>query len=213
MQDYLKALYKLQKDGPVSTTDLAKEIGVSGASVTGMLKRLSKLNLVDYNSYKGARLTETGEKMALEILRFHRLLELFLRTKLNFPLEKVHDEACRLEHCVSDEFAERIDELMGRPRFDPHGHPIPTKDGKIVEIDEVPLTDADVGSFYSISRICDTEPQILSYFEDNRYLPGSFMKIIEKSPFKGPITVEIDGKEKIIGYEVASKIFVSKKKD
>ncbi len=210
IQDYLKAIYKLQKDEPVSTTELSKELGVSGASVTGMLKRLATMGFVDYNSYHGAKLTPAGEKVALETIRFHRLLELYLKEHLGFPLEKVHEEACRLEHFISQEFIERISQILGDPKFDPHGHPIPSKAGTIEYPNEEPLTEAQTNKNYIISHLEDDDPELLGYLESLNILPGVEIKVLEKKPFHGPIIIESNKNQHILGYEVASKIFVNK---
>ena len=156
VQDYLKTIYKLQDiEDVVSTTSIAKEMNISGASVTGMLKKLSAMKLVDYNSYKGVRLTDDGVKIALEILRHHRLLELYLKESLGFSLAKVHDEACRLEHYVSDEFVEKIDSLLGRPQYSPLGNPIPSKDGVLPDNSSTSLVNVDLNKNYKIKRISD----------------------------------------------------------
>ena len=208
VQDYLKAIFKLETGGLVSTTEIAKEMNVSGASVTGMLKRLSSMNLVEYNSYKGVKLTKTGEKISLEIIRHHRLLELYLKEIMGFPLDKVHDEACRLEHYISDEFGDKIDKMLGSPTFDPHGHPIPSKDGQLPESKEIQLTEAIGGNKVIIKRLSDEDKKLLAYLEERNLIPGIELSVIEKAPFNGPITALKDGKSEIIGHEIAKKIFV-----
>ncbi len=208
VQDYLKTIYKLEESGPVSTTKIAKELNISGASVTGMLKRLASMGMVDYNSYKGVKLTTNGEKIALEILRHHRLLELYLKEMLGFSLEKVHDEACRLEHHISAEFLQKIDDLLGNPEFDPHGHPIPQKDGILPEHDEIPLLEIDPGKTVNISRLADNDPEMLAYFESQGLIPKVSIQVIEKAPFNGPITVKLNGDNKILGNEIARNIYV-----
>ncbi|MFH1052734.1 MAG: metal-dependent transcriptional regulator [bacterium] len=211
VQDYVKTIYKLQADGLVSTTDISREMKVSGASVTGMIKRLAEMKLVHYSSYKGVKLTEAGDKIALEIIRHHRLLELYLREELGFSLDKVHDEACRLEHFISEEFAEKITDIMGDPKFDPHGHPIPTKDGKLPFYEELMLTEANENTRVMIRRLGDSDPKLLEYLEKSGLLPGVILKVVEKAPFNGPITIILNGKEKIIGHEVAKNLFVEVK--
>ena len=208
VQDYLKTIFKLQVRGPVSTTEIAKELKVSGASVTGMLKRLAGMAMVDYNSYKGVKLTEKGEKIALEIIRHHRLLELYLKEMLDFPLEKVHEEACRLEHYVSKEFVDKITELLGNPKFDPHGHPIPTKDGELNKSNEKSLVEIEVGKEVQISRLADDDSKMLAYLEDLNLVPTEMLKIIEKAPFNGPLTLKFNNQEIIIGNKVARNIFI-----
>ncbi len=212
IQDYLKTIYKLQYDekteDTVTTTAIANELNISGASVTGMLKRLSTMGLVNYNSYKGVTLTESGKKIALEIIRHHRLLELYLKDVLGFSLEKVHDEACRLEHHISEEFLDKIDELLGNPEFDPHGHPIPTKKGEIPDSDEPPLFTIEPGSEVIIKRLSDENTDMLAYFEKLGLMPQVKLKVLDKAPFHGPLTIEFNDKEHIIGYELARSIFV-----
>jgi len=180
---------------------------VSGASVTGMLKRLAQMNLVEYNSYKGVVLTDAGNKVALEIIRFHRLLETYLKEKLDFPLEKIHEEACRLEHFISDEFIEKITEQLGDPKFDPHGHPIPRKDGTIPHFQEQTLPHLEPGN-YTISRLNDEDPELLAYLENMSLIPGTEFTLLEKEPFNGPIKIKYLNHEKILGYEVAGNIWV-----
>lgn len=209
VQDYLKTIYKLQEiEDIVSTTSIAKEMNISGASVTGMLKRLAAMKLVDYNSYRGVRLTEDGTKIALEILRHHRLLELYLKESLGFSLAKVHDEACRLEHYVSEEFVEKIDELLGHPQYSPLGNPIPSKDGVLPDNSSIPLTTAELNKNYRIKRISDENTEMVDYFEKMGMLPGVEIKVLTKAPFNGPMTIVYNDHEEIIGYEVGHNIFV-----
>ncbi len=211
VQDYVKTIYKLQVDGLVSTTDISREMKVSGASVTGMIKRLAEMKLVHYSSYKGVKLSETGEKIALEIIRHHRLLELYLKEELGFSLDKVHDEACRLEHYISEEFAEKITDILGDPKFDPHGHPIPTKDGMLPHYDELMLTDVEENTKVLIRRLGDSDPKLLEYLEKSGLTPGVELTVVEKGPFNGPITVLKNDYQKIIGHEVAMNLFVEVK--
>lgn len=208
VQDYLKVIYKFQDKGSVSTTLIADELNVTGASVTGMIKRLNQLGLVDYSSYKGVKLTAVGEKIALEILRHHRLLELYLKELMGYSLDKIHDEACNLEHHISQEFADKLDTMLGQPKFDPHGHPIPTKDGKISHINEIPLTQSEIGQIVTISRLNDKNKELLAYLENIELLPNTEIKVVEKGPFNGPVTIDYNGQEKIIGNEIAQNIFV-----
>lgn len=210
VQDYLKIIYKLQEKGPVATTDIAKELNVSGASVTGMLKRLDTMGFVEYNSYKGVKLSPDGEKIALEILRHHRLIELYLKEMMNYPLEKIHDEACRLEHHVSEEFINKVDEILGNPKFDPHGHPIPTKEGDLPLIREYKLSEIEPGNTVTITRISDHDNKLLAYLEEINLIPNIMVSVIEKEPFNGPIKIVYGDKDKIIGNEIAKNIFVVK---
>ncbi len=208
VQDYLKTIYKLQVNGPVPTTEIANELDVSGASVTGMLKRLAGMNLVDYNSYKGVKLTEKGDAHALHIIRQHRLLELYLKEMLGYTLDKVHEEACKLEHFISEEFSDKIAALLGNPKFDPHGHPIPTKDGKIFAHSEIPLSEAEIGKEMTISRLSDNDPNFLNYLEKMDLMPNKQVIVLDIAPFNGPLTIVHNGEEKVIGQELARNIFV-----
>lgn len=208
VQDYLKTIYNLQENGAVSTTEIAKDLNVSGASVTGMLKRLSGMKYVNYHSYKGVTLTAEGERAALDIIRRHRLLELYLKEMLGYSLEKVHEEACRLEHYISEEFGDKIAEQLGNPKYDPHGHPIPSKDGDMPVANEIPLAEVEAGKKVHITRLSDTDPKFLEYMETLGLLPSVLIKVIEKAPFKGPITIIYNDEQKIIGHELAKNVFV-----
>lgn len=210
VQDYLKTIYKLQEsDDTVSTTQIAQELGFTGASVTGMLKRLSAMEFVDYNSYKGVRLTELGTQISLEVLRRHRLLELYLKESLGFSLAKVHDEACRLEHYVSEDFIAKIDEILGFPEYSPLGNPIPSKDGAIPESSNLSLAQAELNKLYHIQRISDDNKEMVAYFEEMKFLPGMEIKLLSRAPFNGPLNIEHNSKENIVGYEIARNIYVS----
>ena len=207
-QDYLKAIYKLQHDGTVSTTELAKEKQVSSASVTNMIKRLSQMGLVEYESYKGVTLTDAGCKIALEIIRHHRLLELYLKEVMGYSWGNMHDEAERLEHHISEEFEDRIDQMLGYPTHDPHGDPIPTRDGQVEDTVRDPLCYGAVGQPFKVQRVSSDNPDLLHYLEDMGLLPGALVEIIEKAPFDGPLTVTIGPEEKTIGFSVAQNVFI-----
>lgn len=211
VQDYLKTIYKFEEsEGLVSTTNIASELGISGASVTGMLKRLSSMGLVDYNSYKGVRLTASGKKIALSIIRHHRLLETFLKVEMGFSLDMIHEEACRLEHHISEYFVDKIDEKLGFPNYDPHGHPIPSVDGELPDSNEVQLHNVTPGFEVTISRLSDHDPEMLAYFENMGLVPNVKLEVLEKAPFSGPITIKYNSENQIIGNEVAKNIFVEK---
>lgn len=209
VEDYLKTIYKLQDRGDtVSTSDIARSMDVSSASVTNMIKRLAQLNLVEYESYRGVTLTDTGEKVALEIIRHHRLLELYLREVMGYPWDKVHEEAEHLEHHISEEFEDKLDELLGYPTHDPHGDPIPTREGEIADVTTDPLTDVPSGQSVRIQRVSDRDPEMLSYLEEIGLLPGTSVEILEKAPFHGPITIRVGASEQVLGHRIASNIFV-----
>src|SRR5687767_6333779 len=164
MEDYLKVAYRLQSDGGAVTTQrLADQLGISGPSVTNMVKRLHELGLVRHTRYHGVELTEAGEKVALEVLRHHRLLELYLAETLGYDWTQVHDEAERLEHHVSDELEKRMDSALGFPTVDPHGDPIPSREGTIAAVPATTLLDLAPGQAARISRVSDRDPAQLRY--------------------------------------------------
>jgi DtxR family Mn-dependent transcriptional regulator len=212
IQNYLKVIYKLEKNlEEASTSDIAKELNISSASVTGMLKRLSAMRLVNYNSYKGVTLTKDGKALALEVIRHHRLIEVYLRQSLGYKLAKIHDEACKLEHYVSKDFIDKITEILDDPEFDPCGHPIPTKDGAMPAKDESSLIDFEPIITATISSLNDENVELLNYLDDVGLLPGKKITLLEKSPYYGPIRLTFDDKEISIGHEVAKMIFIDKK--
>lgn len=209
VEDYLKAIYQLQEEGePVSTSDIARSMDVSSASVTNMVKRLAQLGLLEHESYRGVKLTMTGEKVALEIIRHHRLLELYLREVMGYSWDKIHEEAEHLEHHISEEFEEKLDELLGYPTHDPHGDPIPTREGEIAEITNDPLSDVETGDSVVIQRVSDADPEMLTYLEKIGLLPGTKLTVVEKAPFHGPIKVQLQDAERVVGHRIACNIFV-----
>jgi DtxR family Mn-dependent transcriptional regulator len=174
-----------------------------------MIKRRDSMGLVNYNSYKGVTLTDPGRRIALEIIRHHRLLELYLKEIMGYSLEKVHDEACRLEHYISDEFSEKIATMLGNPKFDPHGHPIPDKEGNIGSIEEIALSSLDTGATAVVTRLGDDNPDLLAFLEKMRIIPGAHVLMIEKTPFSGPLRIRLHGEDVLIGSETAGSIFVN----
>ncbi len=210
VEDYLKAIYKLETDEKgASTTRIAEALDVSSASATNMIKRLSKMGLVDYQSYKGASLTSSGRKIALEIIRHHRLLELYLLEVMGYSWDEVHDEAEKLEHHISEQFEDKIAELLDNPTHDPHGDPIPTKDGVMPKMETESLTHAKEGHRYIVSRVKNQDPELLRYLEKIGLLPGAKLLIKQKDPFKGPITLHIEDNEQQLGHEVAEHILIA----
>jgi DtxR family Mn-dependent transcriptional regulator len=209
VEDYLKTIYKLQNGSDiVSTSDIAKTMSVSSASVTNMVKRLAQMGLVEYESYRGVTVTSTGKKVALEIIRHHRLLELYLREVMGYPWDKVHQEAEHLEHHISEEFEDKLDEMLGFPTHDPHGDPIPTREGQIADSTTDPLANFEPGESVVIQRVSDSDPEMLSYLEKIGLMPGALLEIVGKAPFHGPITILVQGKEHVVGYRIASNVFV-----
>ena len=208
-QDYLKAIWKLQAaHGEATTSALAGELGVSPASATAMLKKLDRLGLVQHEPYHGAQLTPAGERVALEVIRHHRLLELYLKEALGLSWDQVHVEAERLEHYLSDEVEARIDAALGYPTRDPHGDPIPTAELVLETGERRTLVDVAAGDGAVVRRVPDSDPELLRYLADLGLVPECPVVMIEQAPFEGPVTLEIGGTTHSIGRSVAARIEV-----
>jgi DtxR family Mn-dependent transcriptional regulator len=209
MEDYLKAIYRLEeRDLSVTTQQLATALGVSGASVTNMLKRLADLKLVDYSRYKGVVLTDGGRRIALEIVRHHRLLELYLAETLGMPWHEVHAEAERLEHHLSEELEARMDSALGHPTHDPHGDPIPSVDLTVDETRGVDLTTLSAGQHGVVTRVSDRNPEQLEYLGSLGLYPGVTIKVVERMPFDGPLRIAIGGADSVIGMSLARLVSI-----
>lgn len=197
IEDYLKALQLLEwedgKPGGVSTTAVALKLGVSPASATNMLKRLDGMGLAEHTPYRGTSLTGPGRKVALEMVRHHRLLETYLAEALGVPWDEVHDEAEILEHVLSEQLEDRIAALLGDPSSDPHGHPIPGKDGSLRRHSERTLWDISDGEESRIDSVSDTESQALRYLGDLGLRPGSLVEVVGRGPMAGPLFVRVPG--------------------
>jgi DtxR family Mn-dependent transcriptional regulator len=196
VQDYAKAIYSLEQrcdGGAVSTNAIAERLGVSAASASSMVKRLDGLGLVEHVPYRGVVLTQRGLKVALEVLRHHRLLERYLAQELGVPWDRVHDEAEVLEHVLSEELEELIAAKLGNPTIDPHGDPIPTVDLEIVEPDTVSMDGLEVGDTGRFVRVSDSDPEMLRYLGARGIAPGDSFEVIEKQPFGGPIFARFAG--------------------
>jgi len=212
IEDYLKTIYALaEAETPVSTSRIAEAHHVRPGSVTSMLHRLAKLNLVDYEKHYGVTLTAAGKKIALEVIRHHRLLELYLSEALGFGWDEVHEQADVLEHVISEEFEERIAAILGHPTLDPHGDPIPDKDGVMVVIPSQSLTSLAVGQEAAqITRITDdANGDMLRYLAELGLTPGTAVQVLQAAPFDGPLTVKINNREVVIGRTIANVIFVT----
>jgi DtxR family Mn-dependent transcriptional regulator len=208
-EDYLKAIYKLQQEeSPVRTNSIARLLNVEPASVTGIVKRLAELGYLEHKPYRGVVLTEAGEKVALDVIRNHRLIELFLIDSLGYSWDEVHDEAERLEHAVSHRFIERIEVALGNPRIDPHGAPIPTEDGKIAPRTGTRLSELQTGSSGLVSRVSDDDPELLRYLASLGIQPGASLTVLEVTPFGGPIQIELSGIRQALGPQAASEVFI-----
>jgi len=209
VEDYLKAVFEVQRDhGKAATTVLAERMGVKPASATGMIKKLAALKLVRHSPYQGVVLTRAGEKVALEVLRHHRLLELYLAEALGYTWDQVHEEADRLEHVISEECEEKIFEALGRPTRDPHGEPIPTKEGKVPSADHEPLSDLQPGAAGIISQVSKSNPEMLRYLGARGLIPEAVVQVVEKAPFEGPLTVRTGDSSHVLGRRLASHIRV-----
>ncbi len=212
-QDYLKAVYMLQqygaKDEPVNTAMIAERLKVSPASATNMIKKLATMGCLLHKPYRGVTLTPEGEKIALGIIRRHRLLELYLSDMLGYSWDKVHEEAEKLEHVISEEFENRIDQVMGYPTTDPHGAPIPDTKGVMEEPVYHRLPQLKEGQTGIICQVSDRNSDMLRYLESLGLKPGTRITIEKKAPFKGPISVTIEsGDTQILGREVANAIMI-----
>ena len=213
-QDYIKSIYKLQNGHEpvesVNTSLIAEKMEVAAASATNMVKKLAELNLLQHTPYRGVELTEAGREVALEILRHHRLIELYLSKALGYRWDEVDAEADRLEHVISEEFEDKIDEVLGFPTTDPHGAPIPTKEGDIERFDYLRLTDVAEGKSVVIGQVNDQDPEMLRYMASLGIRPGVEIEVRKKAPFNGPIEIQLSGGERqALGVEVAGHIFVT----
>jgi DtxR family Mn-dependent transcriptional regulator len=210
IQDYVREIWKLESEGGRATTSaLAERLDVSAPSVTAMLKKLASLGLVEHRRYHGATLTPKGERVALEVIRHHRLLEQYLVKTLGLPLDAVHAEADRLEHALSEELEAEIDRSLGFPTRDPHGDPIPGPDLTLDRVQLTPLSTLEAGSKATVERIPDGDGELLRYLSKLELTPGSRLEVRESAPFDGPLTVRISGKEHAISRELAAQISVS----
>jgi DtxR family Mn-dependent transcriptional regulator len=210
MEDYLKAIYHLGGDGqPVTMQRLAEELTLSGPSVTNMVKRLHELGLVNHTRYRDVALTPAGEKIALRVIRHHRLLELYLTESLGFDWDQVHAEAERLEHHVTAELEARIASVLGHPTRDPHGDPIPSPEGEIDNVSPVVLSDLEPGEVATISRVPDRDSEQLRYLGERGVVPGQTVTVLEILPFDGPIRVQVGVEEHLFGRPLAARINVA----
>jgi DtxR family Mn-dependent transcriptional regulator len=201
VQDYAKAIWSLAQRGerPVSTSALAERLEVSPASASAMVKRLESMGLVEHEPYHGVKLTPAGERVALEVLRHHRLLELYLSEALGMSWDRVHEEAEVLEHAISPQLSELIAAKLGNPTHDPHGDPIPTADGEIDETPTQPLSDLAPGQRGVFVRVSDSDPDMLRYLAERGIAPGDRFEVVAREPFEGPLTVDFGGRPHVLG--------------
>lgn len=214
-EDYLKAIYELQLAGGVATTmALAGALGVSAASATNMVKKLAALKLARHAPYHGVELTPAGAKIALEVVRHHRLIELFLHQALGMPWDEVHAEAHKLEHVLSDKLEDHIADFLGDPTTDPHGDPIPSKAGVIAPTAQVALADLAVETPATIERVAAQDPARLRYLREQGLVPNTRVTILAHTPFAGPVRARLaNGDERVIDRALAQQIWVTQKPD
>lgn len=209
VEDYVKAIYKLQsEEQAVSTTSLARKMGTSAAAATKMIKHLAECKLIDYTRYYGVRLTPAGEKVALEIIRHHRLLEMYLHQALGYRWDEVDAEAEKLEHHISEDFEDRIDRMLDFPSLDPHGDPIPTRDGYIAPHRGTSLAHSQPGETVIIMRVRDSDPEALRYLDRLGMRLSAVVEVTERQPFNGPLTLRVAGQSHSVGLELAGHVFV-----
>lgn len=209
VEDYVKTIYALQQEQrPVSNSALKTRLGISAAAVSEMIQTLVKLNLVRYEPYQGVELTPAGERVALEVIRHHRLIELYLYEALGVPWDEVHAEAEQLEHAFSPRLVERIAERLGEPRFDPHGAPIPGPDLQLPEQQGEPLLYAPLHSPLRIVEVDDSSPELLRYLASLQLVPGQAISLEERAPFDGPLHVRVGERVHAIGQQTAAAIRV-----
>lgn len=239
VEDYLKAIFEIEladaagsgrREHPpaAGTNDIAQALGIAPASVTGMLRRLSDQGLISYERYRGVRLSEAGRRAALRTIRRHRVIEAYLTKALGYPWDRVHEEAERLEHAASDELIDRMAAAIGEPTTDPHGAPIPTRDGTMEAKPLLALVDVDVGHVVRIRMVGDRDPERLRYLAELGITPGADVRVVARAPFGGPITLRIvregsegsrvaghsarGDRETAIGPSLASQVFVESRR-
>jgi DtxR family Mn-dependent transcriptional regulator len=242
VEDYLKAIYEIESAsesaataaGPraapaaAGTNEIAQLLRIAPASVTGMLRRLADQGLIVYERYRGVRLTDAGRRAALRTIRRHRVIEAYLTKALGYPWDRVHDEAERLEHAASDELIDRMAAAIGEPATDPHGAPIPTREGTLDVRPLMPLLEAEAGRLVYVREVGDKDAERLRYLAELGITPGTSLRVIERAPFGGPITLRIEGRrgaaerasaphakalERAIGPSLAAQIFVAPVED
>jgi len=214
IEDYAKAIYALERRGsePVTTNALADRLGVTPASASGMVKRLDELGLVEHRPYHGVSLTDDGRRVALEVMRHHRLLELYLVKSLGVPWDRVHEEAEVLEHVLSEELEELIATKLGDPTVDPHGDPIPTRELTIEEGSTNSLQSLDPGMRGTFTRVSDSDPEMLRFLAERGIAPGDELEVIDKQPFDGPLFVRFGDSVQVLGGALARAMRVEVQK-
>jgi DtxR family Mn-dependent transcriptional regulator len=211
-EDYLKAIYEIERSGSAAfTNEIASRLAIAPASVSGMIRRLARNGLLEHERYRGVRLTDTGRAAALRTLRRHRILECYLAQVLGYDWDLVHAEAEQLEHAASDELIERMATALGNPTVDPHGAPIPTRDGAIDETRHRSLADLGEGDRARVLRMADEDGEFLRYLAELGITPGAEIEIAERAPFDGPLMVRVGRATHAVGATAASRIIVEER--
>ena len=213
VEDYLKTIYDLERgEQPATTNEIALRLAISPASVSGMMRRLADQGLITHEPYRGVRLTEDGRRAALRTLRRHRILECYLTEVLGYPWDRVHDEAEQLEHAASEELIERMADALGDPVQDPHGAPIPSREGVVEETTRRSLADAAAGERVRVRMVMDDDGERLRYLAELGIRPGSIIRLLDRAPFDGPITLWVGdgtgGVTRAVGPALAAQVFV-----
>lgn len=210
-ENYLKAIFHLenQSDGGVSTNSLAEEMHTKASSVTDMIKKLAEKNMISYVPYQGVTLSDAGRSHAVKIIRKHRLWEVFLLEKLHFSWDEVHDVAEQLEHIKSEKLTDKLDEFLGFPKIDPHGDPIPDKEGRIEIVDKISLADAATGNSYVCVGVDDSSNEFLKYLDGNNISLGTTIKVLHKEPFDNSLRIKYNDTELMVSPAVAQNLFLS----
>lgn len=214
IEDYIKVIYRLEADNERATTQrIADQLRVSMASVTGMVKHLAAEGYLRHKPYYGVKLTDRGRRVALTMIRRHRLIELFLHETLGLSWDEVHDDAEILEHAVSDRLIERIFEFLGQPEFDPHGAPIPRVDGSFQPLQGTPLASCEAGVRGKILHVSDDDPEFLRYLSRLGIRINIAFRVVERAPFDGPLTLQVARRKVILGAEAARRILIAVQND
>lgn len=210
-EDYLKAIYDLERgtaSGVAATTDIAQRLAIAPASVSGMVRRLADQGLLDHERYHGVKLTDEGRRVALRTIRRHRIIESYLTSALGYPWDRVHDEAERLEHAASDTLIDRMAAAIGEPTTDPHGAPIPTREGTVDEDNAIALARLQPLERARVVRVSDDNAERLRYLASLGLVPGARVTMLAKAPFDGPISLCVDDFERTIGTVLSEALFV-----
>jgi len=208
LEEYLETIYKLSERGAVRPTPIAEALGVSGPTVTATLKRLESRGLITRRD-GDVVLTREGERLAVDIIRRHRLAERFLVDVLGLAWEEAHEDACRLEHALSPRVMEALEQYLESPEVCPHGHPIPTSEGEIATVDGVPLCDIESGETSEIIQVAEDDEAMLTYLGSLGMYPGTPVRVCEVAPFKGPLLIEVNGVTYALGRDIAERILVT----